>query len=413
MTSYKNSESAPPIMTGSPPAREQLVPPLDWDRPPWNRWAFQRMSQVLPTAPVYRARTDDLNNPLSYNKQSIEDLSFERVDGETTTLAKHLDDTYTDAMLIMHKGAVIHESYYNDMQIHSLHLGQSVTKSIVATTASVLQHEGLLDFAAPVTDYLPELGKTAWEGASVQQVMDMSTGVKFLETYDIRDSDIGKMDVACGWKPLPPDIDTSEWPESVWAQLFTLTDKDADHGTRFHYRSVETEVLSFILERVTGQRLPHIISEKLWQPLGAEEDANLTIDKLGCSTASGGFSACLRDYARFGKMLLDGGLVGERRIVPQSWIEDIRFSERGRFSDLDKDGGGKDVFPNGAYRNQFWIEDEKRETHVCLGVFGQVIYIAPEFELVAVKLSTWPEFINRTHHHNTLRSFRAIADALS
>lgn len=399
-------------MQGYPPPIEQTVPALDWDRPPWNRWTFQRMSQVLRTAPIRRNRTADSSNPLNYDEQSIDQISFERVDGQSVTVAEHIEETFTDAMLILHQGRVIHESYFNEMQPHSLHLGQSVTKSIVASTAAILQGDGLIDFAAPVTSYLPELERTAWKGATVAQVLDMCSGVAFSETYDIRDSDIGKMDVACGWKPPPPDIDTSHWPDCVWDQLFTLTHQEAEHGARFNYRSVETEVLGFLMERVTGQRLPQIISERLWVPLGAEEDANMTIDRRGCSTSSGGLSACLRDYARFGKLLLDDGYVRDRRVLPQSWIEDIRFADRGQFSRIDISGSGKEVFPRGAYRNQFWIEDEDSPAHVCLGVFGQIIYVAPEHSLVAVKLSTWPEFINRTHHHNTLRSFHAITEAL-
>ena len=413
MQSYKNSEQKPAIMRGAPPAPENTVPAIDWDRPPWNRWAFQNISQILRTAPIYKNRNHSKSGlstnvkpaELTYSPRDISELQFTLDDGTDTTIDQFLDDTYTDGLLILHHNNIIHESYYNDMQSHSLHLGQSVTKSIVATTAAVLIDQGTIDVNVPITRYLPELESTAWREATVQQVMDMTTGVRYNETYDERDSDVGKTDVASGWKPPPPDLDTSDWPNCLWDQILSLTVQDAEHGERFLYRSIETEVLAFAMERVTGIRLPQLISQLLWAPMGAEEDANITVDQHGCSTASGGISASLRDYARFGKLLLDKGMVEGRQVVPEWWVDDIRHGNHGLFS-----ADGKEAFANGCYRNQFWIEDKDKSAHVCIGVFGQTIYVSPELDMVAVKLSTWPEFRNRIHLRNTIRAFHAIGD---
>lgn len=404
--SYKNSQSLPSGMQGSTSDLAQRVPAMDWDRPPWNRWAFQHISQLLSTAPIQCNR--EFTSPFQVSHQNIETISFERDNGIKTTVNKLIDDTYTDGLLIIHNDNIIHESYYNGMQPHTLHLGQSVSKSIVATAASVLMDQGLLDSAAPVTEYLPELSNTAWRGASVQHVMDMSTGVRYNETYDQRDSDMGKTDVACGWKPAPPGLNTHDWPTNIWDQLLTLTTIEADHGSRFLYRSIETEVLGFIMERVSGKRLPEIISETLWAPMGAEEDANITIDAIGNSTASGGISATLRDYARFAKLMLDNGKANGKQLIPEWWIEDIRTGPHGLFSEE-----AKEVFKNGCYRNQFWIEDKQKTTFACLGVFGQTVYVSPEYNMVAVKLSTWPEFLNREFHRDTILAFHAIGKALN
>ena len=408
MNSYKNSQPAPPIMSGSPPPVDQRVPPIDWDRPPWNRWAFQRMSQILRTAPIYKDRTDKVHNPLDTNLVDIGKIQFELEDAAVCTIDQFIEDSYTDGLLVLHNNKIVHESYYNGMQPHTLHLGQSVSKSIVATAAASLFEQRLLDVEAPITEFLPELSETAWKGATVQHVLDMSTGVQYDETYHERDSDVGKTDVASGWKPAPQDLDTSNWPASLWEQILSLKTQDAEHGSRFLYRSIETEVLGFAMERVTGQRLPEIISERLWKPMGAEEDANITVEALGCSTASGGISASLRDYARFGKLLLDDGLIEGRRVLPQWWIDDIRHGRHGKFSEA-----GKEVFADGGYRNQFWIENKNKSTHVCLGVFGQCVYVSQEYGMVAVKLSTWPEFLDRVTGRNTIRAFHAIGQALS
>ena len=132
MRSYRNSETPPPIMDGAPPPAEMRVPFLDWDRPPWNRWAFQRVRQILPTAPIRRgARV----SPLPAARGGLDDFAFRRRDGTRTTFAEMLDATYTDAMWVWKDGHVLHESYHNGMDARTLHLLQSVSKSITATVS--------------------------------------------------------------------------------------------------------------------------------------------------------------------------------------------------------------------------------------------------------------------------------------
>ncbi|MFN6952199.1 MAG: serine hydrolase domain-containing protein [Albidovulum sp.] len=402
MRSYRNSETPPPIMEGAPPPSEMRVPFIDWDRPPWNRWAFQRVRQILPTAPIRRGTRVA---PLPAAEGSLDDFVFRRRDGTLTTFAAMLDATYTDAMWVWKDGRVLHESYHNGMDPRTLHLLQSVSKSITATAGATMIADGLIDPAAPVTEYLPELGRTAWEGATVQQVLDMTTGVRFTETYDQRDSDIGKMDYASGWKPAPPDTDVSDWPTCVWDQILGLTHREADHGTRFAYRSIETDVYAHILQRVSGKRLPDLISERLWQPLGAEEDAEITVDRAGYGLACGGISAALRDMARFGLAYLNDGQVEGRQVIPRRWIEDVRAGGHGLF-----DAAARADFPNGRYRDQFWIEDSARPRHLCLGIFGQMVYVAPDAGLVAVKFSTWPDALDSGHLLHALDALHALAE---
>lgn len=401
-TSYRNSETAPPIMAGSPPPPEWRVPRDAWDRAPWNRWTFQRVSEILPTARIRHALT---SSPLPDASGRLDDVPFETPEGRRTTFGEMLDDTYTDAMLVWKDGRILHESYHNGMDARSVHLLQSVSKSIVATAAASLIDEGHLDPAAPITEALPELQATAWKGATLQQVLDMTTGVRFDESYEQVDGDAGKLDVAAGWK-LPPDgIDTSGWPKSTWDQILTLTVAEAAHGARFAYRSIETDVLGHAVERVTGRKLADVVSDRLWQPLGCVEDANIILDPAGYGTASGGISASLRDMARFGLALLNDGLVDGRRVIPKAWIEDTRHGAHGLFNDT-----GRATLPNGSYRNQFWIEDSTLGRFMGRGVFGQLLYVMPDKGLVAVKLSTWPEFVSVNRLRRTLAALHAVAE---
>lgn len=403
MTSYKNSDTAPPIMVGTPPPPQMRVPMIDWDRPPWNRWAFQHIRELLPTAAIPRG------NSVSFLPEASGDLGdfrYTGMNGAETSFAEMLDDTYTDAMLVWKDGKVLHESYHNGMRPETLHLLQSVSKSLTAAAAGTLIEAGLLDPAAPVTDVLPELEQTAWKGATLQQVMDMTSGVRFVETYEQRDSDVGQMDYASGWKPGPEGMDVSSWPTCIWDQILGMKVKEAEHGSRFNYRSIETDLLAHVMERATGQRLPQILSQRLWQPLGAAQDANITVDRAGYGLASGGISVTLRDLARFGLMLLNKGRVDGRQVIPEAWIKDIRHGTHGLY-----DAENAKSWPNGAYRNQFWVEDSRLGRHFCFGVFGQMVMVAPDTGLMAAKLSSQPEFSNDIYFELTIAALNAVEQA--
>ena len=140
-----------------------------------------------------------------------------------------------------------------------------------------------------------------------------------------------------------------------------------------------------------------------------QEDAYFTVDPAGYALGDGGFNATLRDYARFALLHLGGGVIDGRRIVPAAWIGETRTGAR-----PDLFGGVyHEVLPEGAYHNQFWVEDSKRRAYMARGVFGQLIYIDPEAEFAAVILSSWPEFINVRRTRTALAAVRAIREALS
>lgn len=406
-SSYGNHDRRPLIMAGSPPTDAHLVPHDDWDRPPWNRYTFQHVREFTATAEVWRGRGPA--SVLPERRQDLDRLGFQHPDGSHTTIERMLDATYTDGFLVLHRGAIVLERYCNGMTERTLHLSQSVAKSVTATVAGVLIGRGLLDPQAPVTDYLPELAATAYAGARLQHVLDMTSGVRFSEEYTDPHSDVGQMDVASGWKRVPADSPTGlRWPRHIFEQILGLTTLEAEHGSRFAYRSIETDVLAFCMERASGRRLPQLIAEELWAPMGAEESACFTVDPAGYALASGGFNATLRDFGRFGLVHLGLGLFGGRQIVPAEWILDTRRGAHGMFNDY-----GRTTLPNGLYRNQFWVEDARRETVMARGVFGQLVYVDPHHELVVVKLSSYPDFINAAHTLVTLAGVRAIGAALS
>ena len=340
------------------PGQAFVVPPrADWDRGPWNRRTFQRVRELVPTAQVRRSSTPA---PWSRALQDLGSVEIE-IDGRRETVDQFLAASFTDGFCVVHRGKIVAEHYNNGMSEHTLHLVQSVSKSVTATALGILAARGQVRVDVPVTHYLPELAATAYRGATVQQVLDMTSGVQWDETYTAPDSHCAQMDVACGWKTTSDPT----WPKSMWELLLTLRDSRGPHGADFSYRSIETDVLGFVLERATGVRLAALVSNELWAPMGAEEDACYTVDPTGFACACGGFNATLRDLARFASLYVLGGANAARQIVPANWIENTRAGDTRLFR-----GSYQEVLPSGAYRNQFWVEDPVRRVLLARGVFG-------------------------------------------
>lgn len=389
--SYRNSDPTPPIMHGCPVPPEWRVPAHDWDAPPWNRWAFQHMRELVPTIDVPRG-ADSWDMPADL--QDVDTIPCEAPDGRASNWGAMLDATYTDAALIWLDGRIITESYWNGMTPRRAHIAFSVSKSIVGTVAGTLIADGLMDPAAPVTDLAPELKATAWNGATLRHVLDMTSGTKFDETYGNLDAQVFLLDVAANLKPVYPHMDPTTVPACTWDLILSLKEAEAAHGDRFEYRSIETDLLGYLMERASGCRLSDLVSDRLWAPMGAEHDGFFTVDRAGYPLADGGFNACLRDFARFGRLLLEDGGRDGRQVIPKTWIDDIRNGPHGLFNDH-----ARAMMPNGRYRNQFWIEDNARRAHFSLGIFGQHIYVDPDRRLVAVKLSSWPDFLSEEQNH--------------
>jgi CubicO group peptidase (beta-lactamase class C family) len=379
-----------------------IIPKADWDRPPHNRWAFQHIREILPTAEVWRG--DGPVRGFDRAEVDLDQLPVKSLSGIDVSLSAFLDETYTDGVVVLRNGAIVYERYLNGMTPRTLHLSQSVAKSTIGMLYGIFAGRGQIDLSAPLSNYLPELENTGYRGASVQQVLNMTSGIKFDETYTDPYSDIGQSDVASGWKPVPEGSDPAfKWPTDIWSQILGLKEVTRAHGAAFEYRSIETDVLAFCLERVSGKRLPQILSEEIWQKLSMEESANFTVDPAGYALASGGLNATLRDYARFGQMVLENGA----GIVPTAYVADTRKGNPKIFQ-----APYNIALPEGAYKNQFWIEDHSEQAVMCRGVFGQLIYISWKYNMVVVKLSSWPDFLNVKYTVATLAAVHRIGAAV-
>ncbi|HXQ23130.1 MAG TPA: serine hydrolase [Candidatus Acidoferrales bacterium] len=379
----------------------EQIPRESWDVAPWNRWTFQHMREQMPTTRVWRGAGPAA--PLECALRDLGGIEFE-CDVGRLTVRDWLGSSDTDGFLVLHHGRVVTELYFNCMARATPHSVQSVSKSIVGSVAGTLSARGVLCPAAAVTDYLPELGNTAYRGATVQQVLDMSTGVRWDENYTSLDSNVARMDAASGWKVRRD----ASWPRSMWELLPTLTEQECPHGSEFRYRSIETDVLAFVLQRATGRPLADLVSSELWAPLGAEEDGFFTVDPAGFACACGGFNATLRDLGRFARLLAEGGTQAGREILPASWFADTRRGAPAVFA-----GEYLETLPTGGYRNQFWLERPGQGPVLARGAFGQLVYADPEAGFAAVKLSCWPVFVDGVRTRTALAAIRAIRTELA
>jgi hypothetical protein len=395
----------PELMTGFPPAPESQVTLANWQDPPFNRWAFKHLrelipSHVIPAAPPGAA-------PLPASALPLGNRPLTRLDGSVATLDAVLAETFTDAFLVMHDGQVVAERYYDGMTAGTRHLLMSVSKSILGCVAGVLADRGLLDPGAPVTAYVPEAARSGYAGATIRDLLDMRTGVAFRETYTAPDAEVRVMERSMGWRPMQPAD-----PQGAYPYLLTLGSA-GPHGGDFSYRSADSDMLGWACERASGIRTADLVSALVWQPIGAEADAEITCDPLGSAIPDGGISATARDLARFGQMLVDDGVARGQVVVPEAWLADVRSPEPG-VRDAFARTDNEPVLPGGWYRSQFWvIPGPGGPVLVCLGIHGQLIYADRASRTVVVKMSTWPDAQNTAYLLDTLGACAAVADWMS
>jgi CubicO group peptidase (beta-lactamase class C family) len=392
-------------MQGTPPPSESLVTLANWQDPPFNRWGFQHIRDLIPTARIRRGEGSVWRLPRA--ERDLDALTF-RSGRRTMTVAQMLEETATDGFMVLHRGRVVTERYYNDMARDSRHLLMSVSKSITSTVAGILVGRGKLDVNAPVTAFIPELRGTSFEGATVQHLLDMRTGTRFNEDYDDLNAEVRVYEQIYLWRPrTTPDL-----PLDACSYMATLQN-DGVHGGPFRYRSILTDVLAWVIERAAGARLAELISREVWQPMGAEFDAEITVDAHGNPMADGGICATLGDLARFGQLFLNGGVRGGRRIVPAGWIRDIVAGAPDGREAFAAEATAQERHAGAHYRNQWWVGRPALPAFAGAGINGQMVFVHVPAKVVVAKFSTWAGAWEPRTDRRTVDAILAIADTLS
>jgi CubicO group peptidase (beta-lactamase class C family) len=397
-----------PLMAGFPSVPGSRVTLLNWQDPPYNRWSFQHVRELIPTQRIPRGHGPVRALHRSETQLDPAAVSVARIDGRPGTLADVIAETWTDAVLIIHDGRIVLESYHNGMGPDTPHLLMSVTKSVVGCVAGVLAERADLDPEQSVDFYVPEVASSGYGGARVRDLLDMRTGVAFREEYTDPEAEVRVMERYMGWRPGLSPGDNG----GMYAYLASLG-TSGPHGGGFVYRSADTDMLGWVCERAAGARMADVISALIWQPMGAEFDAEITCDGVGSAIHDGGMSATARDMARFGQLLLDDGFADGAPVVPQRWLGAARSLDpdiRGAFAT----SSSEPVLTGGWYRNQFWfVPGAVGDLQVCLGIHGQMVLVDRAARTVSVKMSTWPTAQEPAYLIDTIRAFAATGRHLA
>jgi len=369
----------------------------NWRAAPWNVWAFRHVSEFIPTARIAAVPglvEDPVVSPDDLLRQAF------LLNGHRITVADALRETSADAMVVMKSGRIIADFHAANFTLQSRHILFSTSKSVTSVVAGILHDDGLLDFDELVPRYVPELKSSAYDDAQVRDVLDMRVSLDFEEVYHDPRGPYARYRRAGLLDPSEP----GEEPGTVVEFIAGLKKGKGDHGGPYHYASPNSDVLGLVIQGASGQRFPDLASERLFQPLGARQDAYVTVDRAGTPRTGGGINMTPRDLARIGEMMRQGGVANGRRIVSQAWVHDTIT------------GGSREAWatstsvswlPHGRYHNKWY--QTGNGAFFALGIHGQWLYVDPQAEMVVAKFSSQAEAIVEDAKDFNLALFDALA----
>ena len=332
-------------------------------------------------------------------KQGIKKLPEKYIfNGKEKSVSSFIDHTGTTGMIVIKDDTILFEKYYQGNTEASKAISWSVAKSFVSALFGIAVSEGSIkDINQPVTDYLPLLKNSGYNGVSIKNVLQMSSGIRFNEDYGDFNSDINKIGRYFGLNmPL--------------ADFVASLKAEKQQGIYHHYVSMDTQVLGMILREATGKNLSEYAQEKLWKPIGMESNAYWLIDSSGMEAAFAGLNVTLRDYARFGRLYLNKGNWNGKQIVPAAWVKasvtpDAPHLMPGKRSNASWVLG---------YGYQWWIPENPDGDYLAIGIYGEAIYVYPRYNIVIAKTSAYTDYNKDGDdmERESIEMFRAIARTL-
>lgn len=334
--------------------------------PDVNVLTFHNMEQLFHTRVVGRSglpwELPRRDAPLEF------EYSFE---GHQLEAADFSARSYTNALLVMKHGVIVSESYFNLTDKQTQFMSWSMAKSITSALIGCALEDGLIEsLDQAISHYLPELEVGAYNGVSIRQVLEMRSGVDYEERYDFEN----------------PGIAANNHENAIVQNVVRFADAarniERAHppGEVFAYKTIDTAVLGWLVERVTGESVAAYLSRRIWEPLGAESNGFFIMDGApgeGREFTGAGFNATLRDFGRFGQMMLDGGRANGKQILPEQWVRESTAPA------LNLEG------PMGGYGYQWWTLPDSA-AYMAIGLQGQYIFVDPDTQTVVVKLSYFP-----------------------
>ena len=387
------------IMEGFPPAADQQVTSKNWVTYPYNRWAMQNVRAVLPTVEIKAGPA----TPWEMGAQrDFMSMSATNLEGEKVTAEDILNSHNTDAFLVVHKGEIIQEKYWNGMTQESRHWLASMTKSYTGLATEMLIEQGVLDRHTRAEEYVDSLKGTALGGATIEQLIDMTAGNAWDESFE------ALMDPTSLARAYGNAVGT--WPmgqesNGVFGILPEIR-QDREHGTSFVYNTPHVDTMGWVISSVTGKRLEDVYTELFMNDLGAEHNPYMMVDTNTYAWATGGVNKSARDAARFGQMMASRGEFNGKRIFPESIMENITNGDADTFAT----SSYGDRIPGGAYSSYFWLLNDGDGAFMAKGLYAQYIYMNPAKDVVIVRFAT-PEISgSQKYDVEMVKLFKSIAD---
>ena len=374
------------IMKGSPPPIEYQVTLDNWRKYPFNSWSFVNVRNLIPTSPIY-------NNPdkeviLQKKLIDIDDLV---IDHKNTSykLKEIFKICDTDAFLVMHKGKIKFEFYDKFTRFNTPHIIFSVSKSLTSLLTGILVEKKVININNYISHILPETKGTAYEDATVRNVLDMSIASGFIEDYTGQAEIFKKYRSSTGWDL--PETNSTQTVKGLHDFLSSMPKSNQKHGKKYHYCSPHSDLLGWIIERASGENYSKIMADLLFKKAGINHEANVTVDKWGASRAAGGISVSPYDLLLLSELVRNHGSNKNGQVIPAAWIEDF-VNNKNNNSYLNQDN--LERFPNGNYRSKWYQTGFKDNEYCAIGIHGQNIWINPQKEITIVRMSSASDPIN-------------------
>jgi CubicO group peptidase (beta-lactamase class C family) len=323
--------------------------------------SFSHIDQILPHYTVHKSAA-----PLALPKaESAPKLEY-RIEGQTYTIDDFLAHQRITGLLVIKDGQILAERYQYDRKDSDRFISHSMAKSITSLAIGIaLAEKRIASLDDTIAKYEPKLAGSPYGETTIRNILRMSSGVPFDESYNGKD-DLTRFNI-------------TRFRQDSVAALRELDKREVEQGTRFHYASSETINLVMVLKAVTGTPLTEYITPRLWQPMGAEADASWTRYADGTVVGAGNFNAILRDYGRLGILLANDGEVGGKQIIPKDYLLDA--TDWHRQPEAFRPFNATPYF---GYGYQFWLFPGDKRRFALLGVYGQSIFVDPELKLVLV-----------------------------
>ena len=351
-------------------------------------YSFIHMDEYLPTKIVEKA-----NQPFVFSR--IENISLPADfvhNGTTYNTMKYIDSSYTQGFIFIKNDSIQYENYWREQKEDLQHISWSMAKSYISALFGIAMEEGFIEnIDQTVDEYLPELKDSGYEGVKIKDVLQMSSGIKFDETYSDSQSDIQQY-----WTGFVSGKSQDEFAGTLI--------NERTPGTYNKYVSIDTHVLGMIIVRSTGKSLTDYLQEKLWKPIGCEFDAYWLADGKGMEMANGGLNACLRDFAKFGRLYLNKGNWNGKQIVPTAWYDASISSNEEHL----QPGSENSSDPGMGYGYQWWIPEGNEGEFMAIGVFNQHIYINPTMNTIIVKNSANKNYYDGNNPYASTRTHLAL-----